>query len=623
MGATLKAYAFDGTALDSGNAIPYESLDWSKRTGDDGSATATLNDPPAAVLAENVVYRINDGTSDIFGGVALDPARPSLDADGVTSVQLPLVGVRHLLHRIQVLPEPDCPLPGAGERWLGWMSAIYDDSAWAAPQSFGTFLSGPWVTPRPENWVDPLAEYITIDTDAFGASDWGARATYTPAADGDYIISIAADDEVRLWVNDAEVGSTFEGGPFQWKRYQQFAVTLVGGSTYTFAVQTRNLYRASEATNYSWFIFSLAPANSNGETRNANQVYQIAHDHTGGTFTLSTTFGETTDPIAYNADAATVQSALEANATVGAGNVTVTGSGSEASPWTITFGGDLASKKLPLTADFSGLTGGANANVVETTAGASAGSVLRSNTTDWVVQDFTSGVPGLTPRRLFRELLEEGQARGDSVADNMTIAGSDTTDPEATAYPEINLPVSLPGDLHRVSVLLEEAGFQFETASDLEHSIWVARGSDVSATVDWTAWSGNATDHQPVASREGVVNALRVRTQEGWHWEADAASITARGRHEGSIDLSQFSGPADAEPYALELLAKYATPSNATRFVVAQESAVVPEVDAGLCDIVSCSAFGTSGLVTTDMRVVGIDGRVEESSIVYTVEVVD
>lgn len=623
MGATLKAYAFDGTALDSGNAIPRETLAWSKRAGEDGTASAALDNPPAAVLAENVIYRINNGTKDVGGYVALNPSRPSLDADGSTKVDLSLIGVRHLLHRIQVLPEPNCPLPNAPARWLGWMSVIYDDSGWSAPESFGTYLSGPFVTPRPDDWVDGLCEFITIDTDPFGAADWGARATYTPGSDGDFIISIAADDECRLWCNDAEVASTLDGGPFQWQRFQQFAVSLESGVEYTFAVQVRNLYRASEATNLSWLLFSLAPANSNGETRNANQVFQVAHDHTGGTFTLATTFGEVTDPIAHDADAATVQSTLEANATVGSGNVEVTGSGTEASPWTITFVGNLASKTLPLTADFSSLTGGANANIAETTRGRSAGSVLRSNTTDWVVQDFSSSVPGLTPRRAFRELLEEGQARGDTVADDMTIDGTDAADPDSTSYPEINVPVSLPADLHRVSVLLEEAGFQFETAPDLEHAIWVARGSDLSASVDWTAWSGNATDHVPVASREGVVNALRVRTQEGWHWATDDASITARGRHEGSLDLSQLSSAAEAEPYTDELLARYSTPANATTFTVPEEAAVVPEVDAGLHDIILSSAFGTAGLVDTDMRIVGYDARVEESSIVYTVEVVD
>ena len=49
---------------------------------------------------------------------------------------------------------------------------------------------------------------------------------------------------------------------------------------------------------------------------------------TSGTYKLGYA-GELTSPIAYNADAATIQAALEALSTIGAGNVTVTGSGSK------------------------------------------------------------------------------------------------------------------------------------------------------------------------------------------------------------------------------------------------------------------------------------------------------
>ncbi|MGZ9830254.1 hypothetical protein ACXYTP_25400, partial [Tsukamurella ocularis] len=49
---------------------------------------------------------------------------------------------------------------------------------------------------------------------------------------------------------------------------------------------------------------------------------------TSGTYKLGYG-GQLTAPIAYNADAATIQAALEALSTIGAGNVTVTGSGSK------------------------------------------------------------------------------------------------------------------------------------------------------------------------------------------------------------------------------------------------------------------------------------------------------
>lgn len=59
----------------------------------------------------------------------------------------------------------------------------------------------------------------------------------------------------------------------------------------------------------------------------ANEVQEVNPDAVPlqGTFTLSFD-GEETDPLAFNANAATVQAALEALSTIGAGNVTVTGS---------------------------------------------------------------------------------------------------------------------------------------------------------------------------------------------------------------------------------------------------------------------------------------------------------
>lgn len=86
-----------------------------------------------------------------------------------------------------------------------------------------------------------------------------------------------------------------------------------------------------------------------------DEVQEVAITATGGTFTL--TFGaQTTDPIAYNAAAATVQSALAALSTIGAGNVTV--SGSAGGPYTVTFGGTLGSTNVALlTGDATSLTG--------------------------------------------------------------------------------------------------------------------------------------------------------------------------------------------------------------------------------------------------------------------------
>ena len=87
---------------------------------------------------------------------------------------------------------------------------------------------------------------------------------------------------------------------------------------------------------------------------------------TGGTFTL-TFDGETTGTIAYNASAATVQTALEGLSNVNSGDVAVTGSAS--GPWTVTFAGRYAGINVPVfTANSGSLTGGTSPTLTPTTS---------------------------------------------------------------------------------------------------------------------------------------------------------------------------------------------------------------------------------------------------------------
>ncbi len=101
------------------------------------------------------------------------------------------------------------------------------------------------------------------------------------------------------------------------------------------------------------------------------QTVTITGAPTGGTFTL--TFGaNTTGAIAYNASAATVQAALVALASIGAGNVTVTGSAG--GPWTVEFTGSLGfASQAALTKNAAGLTGGTSPNVAIVEAQAGSG----------------------------------------------------------------------------------------------------------------------------------------------------------------------------------------------------------------------------------------------------------
>lgn len=104
---------------------------------------------------------------------------------------------------------------------------------------------------------------------------------------------------------------------------------------------------------------------------NEVQTVTITGTPTGGTFTL-TYAGQITAGIAYNANAAAVQSALEALSNIGVGDVTVTGGPGPGTPFTVTFTGTLAATDVAqMTASGAALTGGTApaVNVTTTTPG--------------------------------------------------------------------------------------------------------------------------------------------------------------------------------------------------------------------------------------------------------------
>ncbi|MDX2538882.1 phage tail tube protein [Streptomyces scabiei] len=101
----------------------------------------------------------------------------------------------------------------------------------------------------------------------------------------------------------------------------------------------------------------------------SNEVQQVAitGDPTGGTYTL-TYSGQTTAGIAYNASAATVQSALEALSNIGVGDVVCAGGPHPGTPVTVTFEGALAGTDVAqMTASAASLTGGTSPAVNVTT----------------------------------------------------------------------------------------------------------------------------------------------------------------------------------------------------------------------------------------------------------------
>jgi hypothetical protein len=104
-----------------------------------------------------------------------------------------------------------------------------------------------------------------------------------------------------------------------------------------------------------------APTSTNVVGANEVQTLNITGTPTGGNFTL-TFRGQTTSSIAHNAASAAIQTALQALTTIGAGNVTV--SGTAPGPFTITFTSALAASNPPLiTLASNTLTGGTSPSV--------------------------------------------------------------------------------------------------------------------------------------------------------------------------------------------------------------------------------------------------------------------
>lgn len=100
---------------------------------------------------------------------------------------------------------------------------------------------------------------------------------------------------------------------------------------------------------------------------NEVQTVTITGTPTGGTYTL-TFSGQTTAPIAFNATAGAVQTALEGLSNIDVGDVATAGGPHPDTPITVTFQGQYAGTDVPqMTADSSGLTGGTSPTVTVTT----------------------------------------------------------------------------------------------------------------------------------------------------------------------------------------------------------------------------------------------------------------
>jgi hypothetical protein len=198
------------------------------------------------------------------------------------------------------------------------------------------------------------------------------------------------------------------------------------------------------------------------------QTVTITGTPTGGTFTL-TYNGQTTAPIAYNAVASAVQSALEALSNVAPGDVTVGGGPGPGTPYTVTFDADLGNV-VQMSASGAALTGGSSpaAGVATTTPGLSALAIgykapqvgVTSNPYGIGLEFWTHNIVDgaanadlpymhwTLPRTTLR--LNENMNAGPEAALTPNFAGTSAQNPNWGAGPEGDWPLSAAGAADRV-----------------------------------------------------------------------------------------------------------------------------------------------------------------------------
>lgn len=189
------------------------------------------------------------------------------------------------------------------------------------------------------------------------------------------------------------------------------------------------------------------------------QTLNLYGSPSGGTFTL-TFDGQTTSGIAYNANAATIQAALEALSNIGVGDVTVTGGPLPGSTVTVTFGGALANTNVAeMTANPASLTGG-TISVSMSTVTAGSGSLNNNAHAFW-------------------KMNESSGTRSDSIgAYDLTEVGSTTS--STTGLISSAAYIKTPGSANDLLV----SDFALDTSNGYTVSVWFYAESTPAINID-------------------------------------------------------------------------------------------------------------------------------------------
>lgn len=220
-------------------------------------------------------------------------------------------------------------------------------------------------------WLDLAIQFCNIDPDAINIITGDpvvVNADATPETVGfriDSAVTGTANFALEMWSGIPGQACTGAGTEeFGYWLFPYVVQARFGEWTVANAALTLELTARTSAGS-GW---GVGPYNvRRGAGTDEVQTITVTGAPTGGTYTL-TFNGQTTAPIAWDATSAAVQTALEALSNIDTGDVVAAGGPHPGTPITVTFHGQYEDTDVAqMTADSSGLTGGAAPTVTVTT----------------------------------------------------------------------------------------------------------------------------------------------------------------------------------------------------------------------------------------------------------------
>lgn len=636
MTVALNVYATDGTTLIDTIETPRNI-----RFSDDLTAAGALQFQFSAghetagsgLIQADRWVKVEVDSTEVAAYVVQEQMKRRIDNDR-SLVEVTCGQLRNLLRNALVWPEQlDDGLKASATRHFGWTSAnsVFDHTSWTASPTHGPYsdnsLSNAGYAPAEWPVEAAAAEMIWathdagLDANGFGTADAGRvyfRKAFSTDESHEVIFYGSANDEVVWFMDGQEIQRSV--GPYQWREFGSTPFTLPAGN-HVLAAVGNNLTRPTAVggpASAAWILGALVLADANGQPATTNETWTVdKNGATGGDFRLVFDDFAPTGPIPYNSSAATVQTALDD--IIGVDKVTVTGSAG--GPWTIVADAEDTGG-VPHTLGYSlsgaALTGGATAYpvITNTVDGAYAEVLVKTDTT-WRHLPYPVNVPGVTWGAILKTLMDEAQARGDSI-DALTESFDEDTDSGSVSWAdEVNLSIPVGSPIERVVAMAEDFGLDFHIDPDGVCGLWQTKGSDLTATVGLEYLTNVAgVSH----ARDGRrFDRLLVRTEDGFH--VTVAGAPTSPQREGFLTAGGQQSADAFAPHEDALLAQYATQPDLTTVQLPGEASVVPYTDFTLGDEVLATDWQRNQV---SQRVLSLSGDVDDATgaVDWTIELV-